>query len=408
MAYLDGELGASEARSAAAHIAHCAECQAIAGDLWRISDRLLGFQIEPCPESVDRRILEQASRNHGSQIEEQTREIKAAPTGVPGWVVTSASISILAVLALLIIPKIRPNVLVPGETALSRQGAGQASLGRPMGEAPGIAPDSDGPFHGLGDHAANSFSTNGQPVSDQQAQALAGASAGLEPPMVVHTAAMTILASNYDQASGAVEPLVTQHGGYVQDTTANTPTGSARSMNATLRVPEKHLEPFLADLGKLGHVEQETRNNQEVTGPYVDLTARLRNARAAEVRILGLLRTKTGNLGEVLQAEQELARIRSDIESLDGQRATMEREVRYATVFLRLDEEYRQQLNPRAFTTGTRIRNAVVAGFQNLEDSLLAVSLFLFSYGLPALVWLALAGTLSWFFWRRLHRARES
>ena len=32
---------------------------------------------------------------------------------------------------------------------------------------PGIASDSNGQIHGLGDHAENSFSIDGQPVSDQ-------------------------------------------------------------------------------------------------------------------------------------------------------------------------------------------------------------------------------------------------
>src|SRR5580700_4443279 len=33
---------------------------------------------------------------------------------------------------------------------------------------PGVAADSNGLFHGLGDHASNSFSVDGQPITDQQ------------------------------------------------------------------------------------------------------------------------------------------------------------------------------------------------------------------------------------------------
>ena len=36
--------------------------------------------------------------------------------------------------------------------------------------APGIAADSNGLFHGLGDHASNSFSLDGQPITDQQSK----------------------------------------------------------------------------------------------------------------------------------------------------------------------------------------------------------------------------------------------
>ena len=36
--------------------------------------------------------------------------------------------------------------------------------------SPGVAADSNGLFHGLGDHAENSFSVDGQPITDQQSK----------------------------------------------------------------------------------------------------------------------------------------------------------------------------------------------------------------------------------------------
>ncbi len=36
--------------------------------------------------------------------------------------------------------------------------------------SPGVAADSNGLFHGLGDHASNSFSLDGQPITDQQSK----------------------------------------------------------------------------------------------------------------------------------------------------------------------------------------------------------------------------------------------
>ena len=35
---------------------------------------------------------------------------------------------------------------------------------------PGVVADSNGLFHGLGDHAENSFSVDGQPITDQQSK----------------------------------------------------------------------------------------------------------------------------------------------------------------------------------------------------------------------------------------------
>ena len=43
-----------------------------------------------------------------------------------------------------------------------------SSLSRYASSTPGVAADSNGLFHGLGDHASNSFSVDGQAITDQQ------------------------------------------------------------------------------------------------------------------------------------------------------------------------------------------------------------------------------------------------
>ena len=139
--------------------------------------------------------------------------------------------------------------------------------------------------------------------------------------------------------------------------TAKAQTGSARGLSAALRIPAKQLDGFLADLRKLGHVEEESRRNEEVSAQYVDLQARLKSARATEQRLIELLGTRTGKLSDVLDAERELARVRGEIESMQGQNAVLVHRVSYATVQVELSEEYRERLGdrlPRARRSGTR------------------------------------------------------
>ncbi len=47
---------------------------------------------------------------------------------------------------------------------------------------PGVAADSNGLFHGLGDHASNSFSIDGEPITDQQSKVFSNQL----PPMPCH------------------------------------------------------------------------------------------------------------------------------------------------------------------------------------------------------------------------------
>jgi len=46
MAYLDGELATNRAVAAAAHLEHCAECQELAGDLRKLSQQMMAWEVE--------------------------------------------------------------------------------------------------------------------------------------------------------------------------------------------------------------------------------------------------------------------------------------------------------------------------------------------------------------------------
>jgi hypothetical protein len=59
-------------------------------------------------------------------------------------------------------------------------------------------------------------------------------------------------------------------------------------------------------------------NAEDVGEEFVDLTARAANGRRLEERLLDLLGSRTGRLQDVLAVERELARVREEIERLDG------------------------------------------------------------------------------------------
>jgi Flp pilus assembly protein TadB len=79
--------------------------------------------------------------------------------------------------------------------------------------------------------------------------------------------------------------------------------------------------------------------------------------------------------------------------------------VSYATVQVELSEEYHQKLQSQS-SMGTKLRNALLAGVQNLLDAIVALLIFVLNYGLSILFWLALFMTPVWLIWRRL-RARQ-
>jgi chromosome segregation ATPase len=156
----------------------------------------------------------------------------------------------------------------------------------------------------------------------------------------------------------------------------------------------------LAELKKLGRLTDESQNSSDITAQYVDLTARLSNARNTEQRLLALLRERTGNLKDVVEVERELASVREGIERMEAQQKDLNNKVQYATIQLELAEEYRAQLAPPAPSAGAEVRNALVDGIRSAGENALDIVLFLLRYGPTLLMWLIVIGPIAFALWR--------
>ena len=105
----------------------------------------------------------------------------------------------------------------------------------------------------------------------------------------------------------------------------------------TVRVPAADFEAFVDDVSALGTVKYQAEGTEDVTQQHVDLSARLENLRAQEVRLREFFEKAT-KVEEMLSIERELGRVRGDTESLDAQVKYLERQAAMATVTIELVE----------------------------------------------------------------------
>ena len=102
-------------------------------------------------------------------------------------------------------------------------------------------------------------------------------------------------------------------------------------------MPSDSYEDFIADVAKLGAITYQSEATSDVTQEHVDLSARLENLRAQEARLREFF-AAAKDVKEMLAVEQELGRVRGDIESLDAQVTHLERQAAMATVSVELTE----------------------------------------------------------------------
>jgi hypothetical protein len=458
MAYLDGELSASEAAGLAKHLEECAECADLVEQLRGTSQAVAAWSVAEVSEGLDEAVSRAAAK--AALSAKTAKPSGLIRGGIWNWKLWSAGgggavAAALVVVAFLIVSNYsRRRSLVYEQSDLSAstadtgaagvagtqaQGMAQTvtdqkskvaetkdgpleSQGAVAGMegnvappqpapplngrnfsslvtiAPGIAADSNGQFHGLGDHIADSISVDGQAGKAQLQQAPG--------PMIARTVSLIILVKDFAASRPALDAILARHRGYSAQLNVSTPENAPRSLQASLRIPAPELMAAAGDLKTLGRVENEAQSGEEVTQEHTDLVARLKTARETEQRFESILEQRTGNVGEVLQVEEGIARVRGEIESMETELTGLEHRVDFATVDLQITEEYKAQLDSSAHSTSTRLHNAFVAGVDNAGETLLGIVLFFEEYGLATLIWLAILGLPVFLVVRRYRKLR--
>ncbi len=189
-----------------------------------------------------------------------------------------------------------------------------------------------------------------QNVAGEVAAPAAPSAATPAPPDVrklIRNARAELEVASFDAAVDAVTAAATRDGGFLD--TRNSARGGNGKVSGTLvaKVLPENLDRFLAGLRALGDLKNQTIQTEDVTKDYFDTDARLRNSRRMEDRLLKMLDEVKGKMAEVLQVEKELARVRADIETMQGQLKLYDAQVRYATVVLTVREKNLDQ--PAAF-----------------------------------------------------------
>ncbi|MEW6172250.1 MAG: DUF4349 domain-containing protein [Bacillota bacterium] len=174
----------------------------------------------------------------------------------------------------------------------------------------------------------------------------AGAATGSER-LVIKRKTLRLAVKDVGTALAAVEELAVRNNGYIVSCVTSSPEGSPVepletrsdpcSGTIVVKVPAERFSAAIIEMKKLGKLESEQETSEEVTEQHIDLTARLKNLKRQEEQYLEILKSAK-KVEEMLKVEEQLTRIRGEIESLQAQVDYLERSASMATITLELFE----------------------------------------------------------------------
>jgi len=136
--------------------------------------------------------------------------------------------------------------------------------------------------------------------------------------MIIRTGQVSLEVDSLAPAIARVRALAERIGGYIANTEIQTGQERFHSATIEIKVPSERFEDALQGLKPIGKVESINVQAEDVGEEFVDVNARVQNDRRFEARLLDLLSTHTGKLADVIELEQELGRVREEIERYEG------------------------------------------------------------------------------------------
>ena len=153
--------------------------------------------------------------------------------------------------------------------------------------------------------------------------------------MVVHNAYIELDVKNVSDAIAAVRGLTEGVGGFVAGSSSRYEEDEEYA-SLTLRVPSSAYNQVMDSLRRMAvKVTNEDATARDVTEEYTDLDAQLRNLQATEAQYLALMK-RANTIDEILQVQNHLTQVRSQIERFQGRMNLLERTTDMATIVVSL------------------------------------------------------------------------
>ncbi len=202
--------------------------------------------------------------------------------------------------------------------------------------------------------------------------------------MIIYNGYISLETDDIDGTLNRIRSLAAGYNGYVAGTSRSM-IGNQALADITIRIPQNRFRSTIDDILTYGKILDERTTSEDVTEQYIDLKARSQNLEILEQSLTDLL-NRTATIEEILKVEQELARIRGEIDSLQGKLNYLERNVTLSMIKVNLREPPSPFTPPgmdwgETFETAIRGLFAVISGLIILITAILPLIVII---GIPA------------------------
>lgn len=348
-AAIDGDINEHERSKLDQHIDSCEACTVEFEELKYVVQMLGEMELKPLPIGFEEELHEKLMNvkhdsepvNHNITYIDRFRSIHIKKRYY-GYVATAAVLLMVVVIGknILFQPKYESAMM---DTASSEEYGrgfdGEASLSFNQAQTPAEAPapvmESEMSKGSLDtSYALTGYNDDSQPANDIDGYR--------EDRLIIQTANLRMDVEKYDEVYLQITNWVGAAGGYIENESTSYKTNYTDRENLkygylTLRIPATGYESMINQLKSLGNVNYDSANAYDVTKNYRDTASEVENLKVTEVRLREIMNDAV-EIKDILAIENELTRIRGQINSYERQLKDWEALADMTTITVELNE----------------------------------------------------------------------
>lgn len=226
------------------------------------------------------------------------------------------------------------------------------------------------------------------------------------PRKVIYKGSLDLVVKDFAEAEQGLKGIIEKSQAFIDELSEDRRAGSQRYAKWVVRVPADGVQKFLDQIGTLGVTQYRGLSADDVTEEFVDLAARMKSKRQLESRLLELVASKAGDIRDLASLESELARVREEIERMEGRVRYLSDRVAMSTITITMREEALfvapAPVTPPTFATRiSQVFFQSLAALQELAEEIVLCVVAILPF---AMVLFVLACPLAWLVYRESRR----
>jgi hypothetical protein len=222
---------------------------------------------------------------------------------------------------------------------------------------------------------------------------------------IIYKSQLRINVENFNGIDTKLNRLINQTGGFVANANVDHMQGRRRHGHWQIRVPVANYQSFMNSVGDIGAVTSRKEDANDVTAEFYDLEARIKNKQRLEERIAALLEQAKGELKRLIEVEKELARVREEIERMEGRKRYLSDVTALTTIDVYVTE-VKNYVPAQAASFSDRIGNAWSSAVDQSTETAQDMTVGLVRNAINIVAFFLLA-TVAWLIYRIFIKGRR-